>query len=262
MRRRRARLEHREWRRAHGRVASVEVERIDQVVERVRRAHAVATSMQQVARRGGSARTLDGDGVDPRLPGDERLLGVMRARAPVVVVLIGSKTSASSPAPKSGRITRSPRAVPRMIQTAWRTSSSYAATLTSPAASVVGGYAQPTPRNARSMASVGHAQPPISTVGAPPTIGAPQPDMSPMRSAGRPPISTVTLPLGNGVGGCGPAGRRHRADCGCRRRRRREARDQHGGHAGSGRRCRDAPVGSVTRAAGGIGQLSLMHAAP
>src|SRR5690606_23388411 len=35
---------------------------------------------------------------------------------------------------------------------------------------------------------------------------APQPDLSPTRSAGRPPISTVALPGGKGDGGCGPAG--------------------------------------------------------
>ena len=34
-------------------------------------------------------------------------------------------------------------------------------------------------------------------------IGAPHPDMSPIRSAGRLLISTVVLPIGNGVGGCG-----------------------------------------------------------
>src|SRR5689334_24817003 len=37
------------------------------------------------------------------------------------------------------------------------------------------------------------------------TIGAPQPDMSPIRAAGRPPIRTVTLPITIGDGGCGPA---------------------------------------------------------
>src|SRR5215470_14579278 len=47
--------------------------------------------------------------------------------------------------------------------------------------------------------------PPISTLGAPLTIGAPQPDISPSRNAGRPPMNTVTLPLAKGVGGCGPA---------------------------------------------------------
>jgi hypothetical protein len=47
--------------------------------------------------------------------------------------------------------------------------------------------------------------PPISTSGIPMTIGAPQPDMSPTRAAGLPPISTVTLPLAMGDGGCGPA---------------------------------------------------------
>ena len=41
-----------------------------------------------------------------------------------------------------------------------------------------------------------HDQPPIRTVGAPITIGAPQPDMSPMRAAGLPPISTVGQPGG------------------------------------------------------------------
>src|SRR5690606_24164986 len=51
------------------------------------------------------------------------------------------------------------------------------------------------------------AQPPIITVGQPGgRIGAPQADMSPTRSAGRPWISTVIEPFGNGAGGCGPAG--------------------------------------------------------
>src|ERR1044071_316676 len=36
-------------------------------------------------------------------------------------------------------------------------------------------------------------------------MGAPQPDMSPIRAAIRPPIKTVALPLTIGVGGCGPA---------------------------------------------------------
>src|SRR5262245_40912748 len=44
------------------------------------------------------------------------------------------------------------------------------------------------------------------TVGAPITIGAPHPAMSPTRSAGRPPIMTVGLPIGNGVGGCTAGG--------------------------------------------------------
>src|SRR5215469_13313914 len=44
------------------------------------------------------------------------------------------------------------------------------------------------------------------TVGAPITIGAPQPLMSPMRAAGRLPIITVILPFAIGFGGCGPAG--------------------------------------------------------
>lgn len=34
-------------------------------------------------------------------------------------------------------------------------------------------------------------------------IAAPQPDRSPTRRAGFPPIITVVLPIGNGVGGCG-----------------------------------------------------------
>src|SRR5438067_159568 len=46
------------------------------------------------------------------------------------------------------------------------------------------------------------AHPPISTVGIPITIGAPHPDVSPMRAAGLPPINTVTLPLTIGEGGC------------------------------------------------------------
>jgi len=37
------------------------------------------------------------------------------------------------------------------------------------------------------------------------TMGAPHPLVSPTRAAGRPPISTVALPLTIGVGGCGPA---------------------------------------------------------
>jgi hypothetical protein len=44
---------------------------------------------------------------------------------------------------------------------------------------------------------------PIITVGAPIKIGAPQPAISPTRKAGLPPMNTVTLPIGKGVGGCG-----------------------------------------------------------
>lgn len=51
---------------------------------------------------------------------------------------------------------------------------------------------------------LGHDQPPISTVGAPAMIGAPQPVRSPIRAAGCPPIRTVGHPGGMiGVGGCG-----------------------------------------------------------
>jgi hypothetical protein len=50
-------------------------------------------------------------------------------------------------------------------------------------------------------------QPPISTVGAPTTIGAPHNDMSPIRAAGIPPISTVGQPGGAmAVGGCTAGG--------------------------------------------------------
>src|SRR5262249_37297370 len=49
-------------------------------------------------------------------------------------------------------------------------------------------------------------QPPMFTVGAPMTMGAPQPVISPMRAAGRLPMRTVALPFAIGVGGCGPAG--------------------------------------------------------
>src|SRR4051812_34320750 len=67
----------------------------------------------------------------------------------IVVVLIGSNTRARSPAPKSGRITRSPRSVCRISSTAWRMSSSYIAGVMSPfVLSGDTGNAQPTPRNA------------------------------------------------------------------------------------------------------------------
>ena len=46
--------------------------------------------------------------------------------------LFGSKTNASSPAPKSGRMTRSPGRVSRMIRIDWRISSSYSTARTSP----------------------------------------------------------------------------------------------------------------------------------
>jgi hypothetical protein len=39
----------------------------------------------------------------------------------------------------------------------------------------------------------------------PEVIVAPQPTLSPIRAAGRPPISTDLLPPVIGVGGCGPA---------------------------------------------------------
>ena len=71
---------------------------------------------------------------------------------------------------------------------------------------------------------------PIITVGAPMMIGAPQPAMSPTRSAGRPPIITVVLPIGNGVGGCG-GGRREAARVQVADDRGRHPADQHGRHA-------------------------------
>ena len=52
-----------------------------------------------------------------------------------------------------------------------------------------------------------HRHPPISTVGAPTMIGAPQMDMSPIRAAGSPPISTVGHPGGAiADGGCTAGG--------------------------------------------------------
>jgi hypothetical protein len=47
------------------------------------------------------------------------------------------------------------------------------------------------------------SQPPISTVGAPTTIGAPHNDMSPIRAAGITPISTVGQPGGGNEQMCG-----------------------------------------------------------
>src|SRR5471030_2785644 len=50
------------------------------------------------------------------------------------------------PQPKSGRITRSPRAVPRMIMIAWRMSASYSAAATPPVTgSKITGHAHPRP---------------------------------------------------------------------------------------------------------------------
>ena len=64
------------------------------------------------------------------------------------------------------------------------------------------------------------------------TIGAPQADMSPIRAAGKPPISTVAS-TGGAItdGGC-TAGGGNEQMCGVADRRRRHPGDQHGGHAG------------------------------
>src|SRR5262245_50798097 len=94
----------------------------------------------------------------------------------------------------------------------------------------------------------------MSTLNAPLIIGAPQPDTSPRRSAGRPPISTVRLPLGNGVGGCGPAtGGMAQA---CRSPAAAAGRLPINTLATPGPPTTPGcAVGSVTRAAGGIADL-------
>ena len=99
-------------------------------------------------------------------------------------------------------------------------------------------------RDRRTTRSSAH---PIITVGAPMTIGAPHPDMSPTRSAGRPPISTVELPIGNGVGGCGGV-RREAARVQVADDRGRHPGDQHGRHARArdhARVCRSGPRPSL-----------------
>src|SRR5689334_3640878 len=58
----------------------------------------------------------------------------------------------------------------------------------------VGGKSQPVPRNENGTLSY-----PISTVGEPTAAPAPQMQVSLVRSAGRPPISTVVLPDGNAL---------------------------------------------------------------
>src|SRR5689334_9137442 len=68
--------------------------------------------------------------------------------SPMVVVLTFAKMNSFKPAPKSGRITRSPRFVKMMIRIAWRISSSKTASATTPSGSTRGGNAQPMPRKA------------------------------------------------------------------------------------------------------------------
>src|SRR6185295_4158831 len=68
--------------------------------------------------------------------------------SPMVVVLTFAKMNSFRPAPKSGRISRSPRFVKMMIRIAWRISSSKIASATVPSGSTRGGKAQPTPRKA------------------------------------------------------------------------------------------------------------------
>src|ERR1700722_12361740 len=70
------------------------------------------------------------------------------AMACMVAVFTGSKTKSLRPAPKSGRITRSPGLVPRMIRTDWATSASYSAMSMLPALLTSGGKLQPIPRKA------------------------------------------------------------------------------------------------------------------
>ena len=92
-----------------------------------------------------------------------------------------------------------------------------------------------------------------STVGAPITIGAPQADMSPMRAAGRPPISTVVQPGGAiGVTPCGPAGGGIVQRVGLPTTAAGMPPMRTVGHAGRQRSRPGCPVGSPTRAAGGI----------
>ena len=85
-----------------------QVERIDEVVERVRRAHAVA-HVEHAAGRAAGRRDRRRRPSRCAAPTSISASSTRCCTSDIVVVLIGSNTSASSPAPKSGRMTRSPR---------------------------------------------------------------------------------------------------------------------------------------------------------
>src|SRR3954469_22160976 len=91
---------------------------------------------------------------------------------------------------------------------------------------------------------------------APITIGAPQADISPRRAAGRPPISTVGQPGGTiGVTPCGPAGGGIAQTVGLPTTAAGIPPIRTVGTPG-GSTEPGCPVGSPTRAAGGIGPRS------
>ena len=141
--------------------------------------------------------------LDPWLEAHQRVLGLVlgqRGGGPVR----GANTCCSRPAPKSGRITRSPRAVRRISRIDWRTWSSRLRIAIRPWLSTPSGKATPAPRN--SLPSVGSTtmllpRYPISTVPAATTLPTGRSDgslqvvaVSPLRAAGLPLISTVGLP--------------------------------------------------------------------
>src|ERR1700722_16811649 len=72
----------------------------------------------------------------------------------IVVGLIGSNIRPRKPAPKVGRITRSPGSVPRMMRIACSTSSPYEGVAIASVVSTAIGNAQPVPRNALLSAGV------------------------------------------------------------------------------------------------------------
>ena len=106
--------------------ALLEVERIDEVLQRVGRAHAVVDLDQEPARLAASGVTVTdrtsmrGSQVDQRVP-DAPLESADRRRVDRL------EDERAQPGAEVGRITRSPGSVPRMIRIACRTSSSYAA---------------------------------------------------------------------------------------------------------------------------------------
>lgn len=124
------------------------------------------------------------------------------AMRPAVVALLTAKTRSWMPQPKSGRIMRSPLAVPRTIQMAWRMLSSRRATaICCVASSVWTGNCQPTPRKSLSMRLPLLVCHPIMTVPTATTLptGVSTGSLqvmatSPWRAAALPLILTVGLP--------------------------------------------------------------------
>ena len=164
----------------------------------------------------------------------------------------------ADPAPKSGRITRSPGSVPRMIRIACRTSSSYSAIAIAPSAVTATGNAQPRPRNALGRATRSRSAASCRIVSRSARRAKPTDD----RRAAADGVADARRRLSADQHGRAARDDRCRADaarreaasrrCAGRRRARPAAADQHIGRAGPGDRRTGWSVGSRHAAAAGM----------